>query len=215
MSKNLLFIKDLGLSCYEATYQAMQTFTTNRTKDTADEIWILEHPPVYTLGLAGKSHHLLNPGNIPVVQVDRGGQVTYHGPGQIVAYILCDLHRQQLGVRALVSAIEQAIIHCLADFSLHGQNKADAPGVYIQDAKIASVGLRIRRGCSYHGLSLNVNMDLSPFKGINPCGFENLSIIQMDTPSEAYENVKKNLIKHLISELSIKNPYTHISYPKN
>jgi lipoyl(octanoyl) transferase len=157
----------------------MQAFTDRRTATTADEIWLLEHPPVFTQGRAGKEEHLLSMTDIPVVQSDRGGQVTYHGPGQLTAYVLIDVKRRGSGVRDLVTTIEQAIVNLLADFEITAAAKADAPGVYVQDDKIASLGLRIRKGCSFHGLALNIDMDMTPFLQINPCGYSGLKMIQM------------------------------------
>ena len=157
----------------------MRAFTDARDADTPDELWLLEHDPVFTLGQAGKLEHVLSPGDIPVVPVDRGGQVTYHGPGQIVAYPLLDLRRLGLGVRDLVCRIEQAIIDTLADWSIEAVRRAGAPGVYVNDAKIAALGLRVRRGCTFHGLAFNVAMDLEPFRRINPCGYQGLQVTQM------------------------------------
>lgn len=174
-----LQVRELGLLDYQAVWQAMQEFTDTRTPDTPDALWSVQHPPVFTQGQAGKAEHVLNPGNIPVVQVDRGGQVTYHGPGQIVLYPLLDLRRLDLGVRELVTLIEQSIIDTLAGFGVHAQRQSGAPGVYVQEAKIAALGLRVRRGCSFHGLSFNIDMDLEPYTRINPCGFEGLKVIQL------------------------------------
>lgn len=174
-----LIIQPLRHSDYSTTWQAMKTFTDQRTAESADEIWFIEHPPVYTLGQAGKREHILNPGDIPIIPTDRGGQVTYHGPGQLMVYVLIDIRRQQLGVRALVSALEQSTIDFLAVYDIEAKALRHAPGVYVGDAKICSIGLRIRRGFSYHGLAFNVNMDLTPFSGINPCGFANLPITQL------------------------------------
>ncbi len=174
-----LVVRQLGRRDYIPVWQAMQAFTQGRTAETADEIWLLEHPPVYTLGLNGKQTHVLNHGDIPLVETDRGGQVTYHGPGQLVAYLLLDLKRHGLGVRSLVSLIEQSIIALLADYGIESQARQDAPGVYVDGAKLAALGLRIRRGCSYHGLSLNVDMDLEPFSRINPCGYAGLPVTQL------------------------------------
>jgi lipoyl(octanoyl) transferase len=157
----------------------MQHFTQNRDADTADEIWLLEHPRVFTQGQAGKAEHVLAAGDIPVVQVDRGGQVTYHGPGQLVAYVLVDVRREGQGVRDLVTSIENSLIDLLAQYDIAAQAKPDAPGVYVGDKKIASLGLRIRRGCSFHGLALNVDMDLQPFQRINPCGYAGLHMTQL------------------------------------
>lgn len=169
-------IRKLGLVDYQESWQAMQAFTDGRGPDTDDELWLLQHPSVFTQGQAGKEEHLLVPGDIPVVQSDRGGQVTYHGPGQWLVYLLLDLRRHQLGVRDLVDLIEQSIVSVLAGLDIVAQPRRDAPGVYVNGAKIAALGLRIRRGCSYHGLALNVDMDLEPFSRINPCGHEGLEV---------------------------------------
>ena len=168
-----------GRADYLATLQAMKTFTDNRDADTPDELWLLQHPRVFTQGQAGKAEHVLAPGDIPVIQVDRGGQVTYHGPGQWVLYLLVDLRRRGLGVRQLVTLIENSIVQVLADYGIHAAPRADAPGVYVDGDKIASLGLRVRRGCSYHGLALNVDLDLEPFLRINPCGHEGLRVTSM------------------------------------
>lgn len=169
----------LGCVAYEPTWRAMQRFVDQRGQDTADEVWFLEHPPVFTLGMNSRPEHLLGTGDIPVVQTDRGGQVTYHGPGQLVVYPLLDLDRAKLGVRALVEAIERAIVATVAEWGIEARGRRDAPGVYVGPRKLASVGLRIRRGCSYHGLALNVAMDLEPFRRINPCGYEGLEMTQV------------------------------------
>ncbi|WP_036820959.1 lipoyl(octanoyl) transferase LipB, partial [Photobacterium sanctipauli] len=170
MQKKII-IRNLGRRDYEPTWQAMHEFTDQRSTDTLDEIWLVEHNPVFTQGQAGKAEHLLNTGDIPVVQSDRGGQVTYHGPGQLVAYILIDLRRDKLGVRDLVTHIENTVINTLSHFGIESNARPDAPGVYVDGQKICSLGLRIRRGCSFHGLALNINMDLAPFLRINPCGY--------------------------------------------
>ncbi len=175
-SPNTPVIRELGLREYEPLWRAMQRFTLERDAGTADEIWLCEHPPVFTLGLNGKREHLLNPGKIPVIDIDRGGQVTYHGPGQLLFYPLLDLQRRRLGVRQLVELLEQSVIDLLAEHGIVSQARRDAPGVYVEGAKIAALGLRIKRGRSYHGLSLNVDMDLEPFGRINPCGYENLPV---------------------------------------
>lgn len=172
-------MRQLGLQDYRPVWQSMTDFTNQRTPETPDELWLVEHPPVFTQGQAGKPEHLLLPGEIPVIQTDRGGQVTYHGPGQLVAYPLLDLRRLKLGVRDLVSAIEQTIVATLAVYGIEAYPKPDAPGVYVAGDKIASLGLRVRRGCSFHGLALNVDMDLEPFQRINPCGYEGLAMTQM------------------------------------
>ena len=178
MSRSVV-VRHLGCVAYEPTWHAMQHFTQNRDADTADEIWLLEHPRVFTQGQAGKAEHVLAAGDIPVVQVDRGGQVTYHGPGQLVAYVLVDVRRAGQGVRDLVTSIENSLIDLLAQYDIAAQAKSDAPGVYVGDKKIASLGLRIRRGCSFHGLALNVDMDLQPFQRINPCGYAGLHMTQL------------------------------------
>ncbi len=172
-------VRELGLIEYRSAWQAMQQFTNTRDADSDDEIWLLQHPPVFTQGQAGKAEHLLFPGDIPVVQVDRGGQVTYHGPGQLVGYLLLDVRRLGIGVRELVSRIERSLIDLLGDYGVEATAKPDAPGVYVNGAKIASLGLRIRNGRSFHGLALNVDMDLEPFRRINPCGYAGLPMTQM------------------------------------
>lgn len=172
-------LRHLGRRAYEPTWRRMQAFTDGRDGATRDEIWFLEHPPVFTLGLNASPAHLLAPGDIPVVDIDRGGQVTYHGPGQLVVYPMLDLHRLRLGVRDLVTAIEQALVDLLAGYGIDSAPRADAPGVYAGDAKIASIGLRVRRQCCYHGLALNVNMDLEPFDRINPCGYAGMEMTQV------------------------------------
>ncbi|MCK6390308.1 MAG: lipoyl(octanoyl) transferase LipB [Azonexus sp.] len=181
----------------------MQAFTAARTPETPDEIWIVEHPPVYTLGQAGKPEHILRDVGIPVVKIDRGGQVTYHGPGQVVIYLLCDLHRLKIKVRELVTAIEQAVIDMLAEHGVLAERHDGAPGVYVGEAKIAALGLRIRGGCSYHGVSLNVDMDLAPFAAINPCGYAGLKVIQtkdLNIPLTAHE-AGEQLSQHLLQQL--------------
>ena len=174
-----LKVRRLGRQPYEPVWRAMSAFTDNRVADTVDELWVLEHDPVFTLGQAGKMEHVLIPGDIPVVPVDRGGQVTYHGPGQIVAYPLIDLRRVGVSVRELVNNIEQSIIDALAHWNIDAARLDGAPGVYVGGAKIAALGLRVRRGCSFHGLALDVNMDLEPFQRINPCGYKGLEVTQM------------------------------------
>ncbi len=174
-----MIIHNLGLVAYQPIHQAMQKFTDNRTADTPDELWVLQHQPIYTLGQASKPEHLLNTKNIPVYQSDRGGQVTYHGPGQLIVYVLIDIKRANLGVKKLVHTLEQAIINYLSSININSNRRAKAPGVYVNNKKIASLGLRIRKGYSYHGLSLNVDMDLQPFQGINPCGYADLAVTQL------------------------------------
>ena len=171
-------IRSLGLVAYEPTWRAMQAFTAQRDAATPDEIWLLQHPPIFTLGQAGKTEHLLHHSDIPLLNIDRGGQITYHAPGQLVVYLLIDLKRRNLSVRELVSRMEQAVIDLLDTLGVVAQRRADAPGVYVQAAKIAALGLRIKHGCSYHGLALNVEMDLTPFGLINPCGYAGLAVTQ-------------------------------------
>ncbi|MBI5329796.1 MAG: lipoyl(octanoyl) transferase LipB [Betaproteobacteria bacterium] len=186
-----LLIRRLGRVEYEPAWRAMQTFTAERTADTPDEIWLVEHPPVFTLGQAGRREHVLTDIGIPIVPIDRGGQVTYHGPGQVVIYLLLDLRRRGYGVKELVRRMEQAVIDCLAGEGIAAQRQEGAPGVYVAGAKIAALGLRVRGGCSYHGLALNVDMDLTPFRAINPCGYAGMAVTQMrdlgasPTPAEA------------------------------
>lgn len=174
-----MLVQKLGLKNYQETWQAMRDFTNERGPETEDTVWLVQHPPVFTQGQAGKPEHLLNPGNIPVVQTDRGGQVTYHGPGQWVLYPLLDLRRLKMGVRDLVSLLEQTVVDYLNEHNIQSAPKADAPGVYVQGKKIASLGLRVRKGCSFHGLAVNIHMDLSPFLGINPCGYDGLQMTQL------------------------------------
>ncbi|WP_022966387.1 lipoyl(octanoyl) transferase LipB [Denitrificimonas caeni] len=203
MSRSVV-VRHLGCVAYEPTWHAMQHFTQNRGADTADEIWLLEHPRVFTQGQAGKAEHVLAAGDIPVVQVDRGGQVTYHGPGQLVAYVLVDVRRAGQGVRDLVTSIENSLIDLLAQYDIAAQAKPDAPGVYVGDKKIASLGLRIRRGCSFHGLALNVDMDLQPFQRINPCGYAGLHMTQLREETqqpvdmtEVSVRLRDTLVSHL------------------
>jgi lipoyl(octanoyl) transferase len=198
----------LGHVAYEPTWRAMQRFVDSRDPEADDEIWFLEHAPVFTLGMNAKAEHLLAPGDIPVVQIDRGGQVTYHGPGQLVVYPLLDLARAGLGVRPLVEGIERAIVATLATWGIESFGRRDAPGVYVGARKIASVGLRIRRGCSYHGLALNVAMDLEPFRRINPCGYAGLEMTQVSDlggPS-ALGTVAAALAPRLLAELGFEAP---------
>lgn len=174
-----LIVRNLGLVEYQPTLEAMRKLTAERDADTPDEIWLLQHPSVFTQGQAGKAEHLLAPGDIPVIQVERGGQVTYHGPGQLVGYLMLDLRRLGLGVRELVTAMERSLVELLASYGVEAAPKPDAPGVYVAGAKIASLGLRVRRGCSFHGLALNVDMDMQPFQRINPCGYSGLQMVQL------------------------------------
>ncbi|BAP78130.1 lipoate-protein ligase B [Pseudomonas sp. MT-1] len=204
MSISLLGVRELGLVDYPVAWQAMQRFTNERQPDTVDEIWLLQHPRVFTQGQAGKAEHLLLPGDIPVIQADRGGQVTYHGPGQLVCYLMLDVRRLGFGVRELVSRIEQSLIDLLASYDVQALAKPDAPGVYVEGAKIASLGLRIRNGRSFHGLALNVDMDLEPFGRINPCGYAGMAMTQLadlvEGPvafAEVGARLREQLVKHL------------------
>jgi lipoyl(octanoyl) transferase len=185
----------------------MQAFTDARTPESPDELWFLEHPPVYTLGMNGSREHLLAPGDITVIDIDRGGQVTYHGPGQLVVYPLVDLERARMNVRQLVVALEQAIIRCVARYGIEAVSRCDAPGVYVEQRKLASLGLRIRRGCSYHGLALNVDMDLEPFSRINPCGFRGMEMTQLADLGvcRSLEEVAKDLETELVATLGYRD----------
>ncbi len=202
---NALVVRALGRREYIPVWRAMQSFTDQRQAQTADELWLVEHPPVFTVGQSGKPEHLLNPGDIPVVQVDRGGQVTYHGPGQIVAYALLDLRRLGWGPRQLVTALEQGVIALLSEFGITAAGRRDAPGVYVDGAKVAALGLRVRRGCCYHGLSLNVAMDLEPFSRINPCGYPGLKVTQLRDLAEPGERLElgRRLVDKLAERLSL------------
>ncbi|PJB10763.1 MAG: octanoyltransferase [Gammaproteobacteria bacterium CG_4_9_14_3_um_filter_38_9] len=195
-----MIVRDLGLMDYQTSWHNMRDFTDSRTNDTTDEIWLLEHPAVFTQGLAGKPEHVLNTHDIPVVQTDRGGQVTYHGPGQLVVYVLIDLKRKQLHARNLVTKLEQSVIDLLSEMDIKAKSKCDAPGVYVNDAKICSIGLRVRRGCSYHGIALNVDMDLTPFSYINPCGYQNMEMTQIKclAPTVTLEQIKKKIITPIL-----------------
>ncbi|AGQ92008.1 lipoyl(octanoyl) transferase LipB [Vibrio parahaemolyticus] len=198
-----LVVKRLGRQDYEPVWKAMHEFTDQRTEETPDEVWLVEHNPVFTQGQAGKAEHLINTGDIPVVQSDRGGQVTYHGPGQLVAYFLINLRRKKLGVRDLVTTIENLVINTLKAYNIDSAARPDAPGVYVDGKKICSLGLRIRKGCSFHGLALNVNMDLTPFLRINPCGYAGMEMVQVSQfngPSDV-ETVEKQLIEELVTLL--------------
>ncbi len=194
-------VSDLGHTHYKQVFEDMRRYTDARVDDSEDLLWLTEHHPVFTQGQAGKAEHVLAPGDIPVVQTDRGGQVTYHGPGQIVCYLLFDLRRLGLSVRDLVSGIERSMIAVLARHEVHGEMRDGAPGVYVDGVKIGALGLRVRRGCSYHGLSLNVDMDLEPFSRINPCGFDNLEVTQLSTlaPAAGIEVVREQLLEELAS----------------
>jgi lipoyl(octanoyl) transferase len=199
-----LEVVDLGIQPYEKVWAAMSEFTNQRSPDSVDQLWLVQHPSVFTQGQAGKAEHLLVPGDIPVVKTDRGGQVTYHGPGQLVAYPLLDLRRLKMGVRDLVTSLEQTIVATLACYHIDAYPKPDAPGVYVHGDKIASLGLRVRRGCSFHGLSLNVAMDLSPFLRINPCGYAGLAMTQMQdlvASPLVFSDVQQQLIKQFAQKL--------------
>ena len=201
----MITIKHLPLADYQQTWDAMRAHCDNRSGDAADEIWLLEHSPVYTLGQAGRREHLLRDRGIPVIQSDRGGQITYHGPGQLIAYLLLDIRRRKLTPRQLVRRAENAVVALLNDYDIVANGDEKAPGVYVGGRKIAALGLRIRRGCVYHGLSLNVNMDLSPFADINPCGYANLPITQLAdlvAPPPTMQTIKDKLIAHLQQTLA-------------
>ncbi|EGQ7831896.1 lipoyl(octanoyl) transferase LipB [Vibrio vulnificus] len=201
--QNQLVVKRLGRRDYLPVWQAMHEFTDTRNEETPDEVWLVEHNPVFTQGQAGKAEHLLNTGDIPVVQSDRGGQVTYHGPGQLVAYFLINLRRKKLGVRDLVTTIEDLVINTLKAYNIDSAARPDAPGVYVDGRKICSLGLRIRKGCSFHGLALNVNMDLSPFLRINPCGYQGMEMVQVSElggPTDI-ALVEQQLVKELVNLL--------------
>ena len=204
---SLPLIKHLGLVPYEPTWRAMQAANKSRTADTRDELWLLEYPPVFTLGLAGKYEHVLAPGNIPVIKIDRGGQVTYHGPGQLVVYLLLDLKERGYGVKALVKRIEQSVIDLLAEYAIDSYRLAGMPGVYVNlngaDAKIAAIGLRVANHATYHGLSLNVDMDLEPFSRINPCGYAGLAVTQIRNfgVTDKMTVIGRKLVSHMKSNL--------------
>jgi len=197
-------VKDLKRTDYESVLTAMQSFTATRDANTCDELWLTEHSPVFTQGQAGKSEHLLMPGQIPVVQSDRGGQVTYHGPGQITAYLMFDLRRMNVGVRDLVTGIERCMVRTIAGYGINGEPRADAPGVYVDGDKIGSLGLRVRKGCAYHGLSLNVDMDLEPFGRINPCGLEGVAVTHMAAFAPvSFAEVQARLIEIVLDYFSL------------
>ncbi|MBU2971270.1 lipoyl(octanoyl) transferase LipB [Pseudoalteromonas sp. C2R02] len=207
MSQNSVIIRQLNRRGYESVLHAMQDFTDTRNDDTPDEIWLVEHDPVFTQGQAGKEEHLLMPGDIPVVKVDRGGQVTYHGPGQQVLYVMFNLRRLKIGVRELVTWLEEAIVETLVQYGIKAYAKPDAPGVYVDDSKIASLGLRVRKGCSFHGLALNIDMDLTPFLRINPCGYAGMTMIQSKDLSgpQNLEEAANGLVKSLLNKLQQNN----------
>ncbi|EKD92339.1 MAG: lipoate-protein ligase B [uncultured bacterium] len=196
-------IHDLGLSDYQEVWQKMQSFTDSRDENTNDEIWLLEHPPVFTQGLAGKAEHILNPHHIPIIQTDRGGQVTYHGPGQLILYPLINIKRKEISPRELVTKLENSVIMLLAELGIQAQSRCGAPGVYVDHQKICSIGLRIRKGCSYHGIALNVDMDLKPFDYINPCGYKDLKMTQIKNffPEVSVSKIKKQIISIVLKRL--------------
>lgn len=198
----MLLIREQGLQQYLDVWEQMKAFTAQRNEETPDEFWLLQHPSIYTQGQAGKPEHLINPKNIPVIQSDRGGQVTYHGPGQLVAYALLDIKRRNMGIRTLVSQLEEMLIALLSLYKIHASIKCGAPGVYVDDKKIASIGLRVKNGCTYHGIALNVAMDLSPFKGINPCGFSQLEMTQMSAfiPDIRFDEVAQQMTGLLLHQ---------------
>lgn len=203
--RRLLVRRLPGYRDYLPTLEAMREFTDLRGPDTPDELWLLEHPPVFTLGQAGREEHLLDPGPIPVLKVDRGGQVTYHGPGQLVVYVLLDLRRAGLGVKRLVALLEQSVIDLLVALGVTAERRADAPGVYVEGAKVASLGLRIRNGCSYHGLALNVNLNLDPFARINPCGYPGLAVTRLSdlVPGVSMPEIQTGLVRLLAASLGM------------
>jgi lipoyl(octanoyl) transferase len=196
-----MLCRRLGTVDFESTFDGMKAFTASRTPDTEDEIWLLQHPPVYTQGLSGKPEHVLDPGEVPIIQIDRGGQVTYHGPGQWVAYVLYDLRRANVNVRQLVTLLESAVVEVLGEWGIKARGDPDARGVYVHGCKIAALGLKVSKGRSYHGLSLNVDMDLSPFRGINPCGYEGLEVTSiatlMGSDCPTMDEVGEVLLRHL------------------
>lgn len=204
-SPSAAVVRHLGIVPYQQAFDAMRDFTAARTPTTPDEIWLLQHPATFTQGMNGKAEHLLDPGTIPLLQVDRGGQVTYHGPGQLIVYLLLDLRRRRIGVRQLVSAMEQAVIVLLADYGIVACARNDAPGVYVEGTKVAALGLRVKHGCSYHGLSLNVAMDLAPFSRINPCGYPGMAVTDLHTlgVDESLEQVADKLLITLQQQMAI------------
>jgi lipoyl(octanoyl) transferase len=205
VSPSTLEWRRLGLRAYQPTWQAMRDFTDSRRADTQDQLWTLQHHPVYTLGQAGRREHLLRPGDIPVVESDRGGQVTYHGPGQLIAYLLYDLKRGGIGIRTLVQRLEQAVIALLADLGVEARTRAGAPGVYVGDGKIASLGLRVRRGCSFHGIAMNTDMDLEPFQRIDPCGYPGQAVTQLCDLVRAVrlDDAEQGLAKEIAAQLGL------------
>lgn len=205
-----LIVRKLAMQDYSSTWEEMKKFTDARDESTPDEVWLLQHPPVFTQGQAGKAEHILNPGEIPVVQTDRGGQVTYHGPGQLVMYVLFDLRRLKIGIRQLVSNLENTVIKVLSEFNIVSAARCDAPGVYVNDSKICSIGLRVRRGCTYHGIAFNIDMDLEPFTRINPCGFRNLTVTQIKAfdSNVKITEVESKIVSYLVQYFG----YNHASF---
>ena len=209
MSSSLV-IRHLGLADYEPVWRRMQAFTDSRDENTQDELWLVQHPPVFTQGQAGKAEHVLAAGDIPVIQVDRGGQVTYHGPGQIVAYPLVNLKRKGVGVRDFVNRIEEAVIRVLARYGVEGQRIGGAPGIYVAGDKVASLGLRVRRGCSFHGLAFNIRMDLEPFSRINPCGYPGLQVTQLSALAEVeISDIEIHLVEEFVKLLDYDEVIQH------
>lgn len=217
MTDTILSVRWLGRQDYTSCWQAMRQFTQERGEETVDEIWLLEHDPVFTQGQNGKAEHLLNPGSIPVIQTDRGGQITYHGPGQLMVYVLIDLKRKQLNVREFVTILEQSVIHLLAQYNINAHAKREAPGIYVNEKKIGSIGLRVRRGSTYHGIAFNVSMDMEPFTRINPCGFSQLEMTQLsdlDGLKEIQETGKK-LINYLMKNLGYTSAHYYTSHDQS
>ncbi|BEK73280.1 lipoyl(octanoyl) transferase LipB [Enterobacter asburiae] len=212
MYQDKILVRHLGLQPYEPVSQAMHDFTDSRDDSTPDEIWLVEHLPVFTQGQAGKAEHLLMTGDIPVIQSDRGGQVTYHGPGQQVMYVMLNLKRRKLGVRELVTLLEQTVVNTLAEYGIDAHPRADAPGVYVGEMKICSLGLRIRKGCSFHGLAMNINMDLAPFQRINPCGYAGMEMTQVRhwVETATPETIRPVLLKNVLALLN-NPPHEYIS----
>ena len=204
---NSVGIRSLGYQPYEPVWRAMQAFTETRNDSTPDELWFTEHPPVFTLGMNASREHVLAPGDIPVVQIDRGGQVTYHGPGQLMIYPLIDLRRAKIGIRDLVCGLEKSVVRLAAEYDIEAHGRRDAPGVYVGDIKLASIGLRVRRGASYHGMALNIDVDLEPFSRINPCGYENLQLTDLARlgGSSSLDEVQEKIVAIVLDELRMQS----------
>ncbi|MFL2538384.1 MAG: lipoyl(octanoyl) transferase LipB [Candidatus Rariloculaceae bacterium] len=200
----LLTFRNIGFRPLPDVWEEMKKFTDERNRKTQDEVWLVEHPPIYTLGLNSNPDHVLEASNIPVLKIDRGGQVTYHGPGQLIAYVMLDLHRSRSSIRSIVEALEAAVIRTVSVYGIEAQGRRDAPGVYVGDKKLAAIGLRVRRHCTYHGLAVNVNMDLTPYERINPCGFEGLEVVQLSDLCHGIDisRVRKDLEMMLRASLS-------------